>query len=274
MRTLHRRVATEAATASALPPTFKIFERLQVQIRHSEVTVVAGQPGAGKSSLALMIALRAKTPTLYVCADTSLWTMRVRALCAVTGLEFNSAESRAIADPEWANGLLTDYAGHITWMPDPGPSVRDILEEAKAYCEVVGIMPGLVVVDNLSDIEIDEEGEWGSLRKGMRDLKKMARNLEAAVVVTHHITGSAKYDVCPSLSDVEGKPNKLPAVILTVHTSHEDGSMSVCPVKNRTGQADPTGTRAERLYFDAARMDLRDYADPVSTNPWVTGGVS
>ena len=48
-----------------LPPAFAAFERAGIILRRAEVTVIAGTPGAGKSSIALAIAARTKLPTLY-----------------------------------------------------------------------------------------------------------------------------------------------------------------------------------------------------------------
>ena len=75
MRTLVRSVGRASLGGEPLPSPFKAFENNQIIIRRAEVSMFAGAPGAGKSTLALALALKMKVPTLYISADTNAHTM-------------------------------------------------------------------------------------------------------------------------------------------------------------------------------------------------------
>lgn len=70
MKTLLRSIGKPEVGGEPLPPPFQAFQREGIILRRAEVTVIAGTPGAGKSSIALHIAARLKQPTLYFSADT------------------------------------------------------------------------------------------------------------------------------------------------------------------------------------------------------------
>ena len=57
MRTLARAVGGKDIGGEPLPSVFRTFDANKVVIRRSEVSMIAGTPGAGKSTLALAIAL-------------------------------------------------------------------------------------------------------------------------------------------------------------------------------------------------------------------------
>jgi RecA-family ATPase len=49
-----------------------------------------------------------------------------------------------------------------------------------------GRSPTLIVVDNLMDIAIDGHEEFAGMRAVMKELKYLARDTNAAVLVLHH----------------------------------------------------------------------------------------
>ena len=56
MKTLSRSVGRPDIGGEPMPTVFRTFETNQIVIRRSEVSVIAGTPGAGKSTLALALA--------------------------------------------------------------------------------------------------------------------------------------------------------------------------------------------------------------------------
>lgn len=100
MRTLARAVGGKDMGGEPLPSVFRTFDVNKIVIRRSEVSMIAGTPGAGKSTLALAIALRAKVPTLYVSADTNAHTMAMRLLSMITGKPQSEAERMLEQDVE------------------------------------------------------------------------------------------------------------------------------------------------------------------------------
>ena len=222
--------------------------------------MVAGMPGAGKSALALVLALNAGVPTLYLSADSSARTQAVRLLAHRTGQEQATCEMWLDAYPEWAQQQLAG-GEHIRWCFESAPTLQDIEEELDAYIVANGAPPHLLVVDNLSDVVAGEgDGEFAGLRALNKDLKFFARHYDLCVVALHHISESTEHkcEPCPPRAAVHGKVNQVPALVLTIASQPDGASMWIAPVKNRTGPADRTGRTAVQLVFDPGSMTLTD----------------
>jgi len=63
MRTLVRSVGRADIGGEPLPSVFKTFDANKIIFRRAEVSMLAGTPGVGKSTLALALALRMKVPS-------------------------------------------------------------------------------------------------------------------------------------------------------------------------------------------------------------------
>lgn len=217
--------------------------------------MVAAPPGAGKSSLALTIALRAKVPTLYFSADSHAHTMALRTCAALTATPQVEVEQWIEEDPAWAKGVLK-HAEHIKWNFDSSPGIEDISEEIEVYREVMGDDPHLIVVDNLIDVSFIDGDEFQSLRSLLREFKSLARDTGAALLTLHHTSEAVEMRPCPPRRAIHGKVNQTPAMILTLGIA--PGNMPVAVVKNRYGPADESGGTAHYLSFDPASMYLAD----------------
>lgn len=255
MKTLTRSVGRPEIGGEPLPPVFRTFDHNQIAIRRSEVSMIAGEPGAGKSTLALAMALRINAPTLYLSADTNAHTMAMRLYSMITGESQQQAEIAIEKNPEDAKRKLA-LASHIYWSFDSSPNLGDLDDEVMAIEELLGRPPELIVVDNLMDVAMDGGEEFGGMRSAMKELKFLARDTNAAVLVLHHTSESFKSDPTPPRAAVQGKVNQLPALILTV--GQQSGLMGVSSVKNRYGKADPSGQNPVWLQFNPEYMYLAD----------------
>jgi predicted ATP-dependent serine protease len=224
--------------------------------------MIAGTPGAGKSTLALAIALRAKVPTLYISADTNAHTMAMRLLSMITGYTQSEAERALLEDVEGSRKIINDSAGHIFWSFESAPTLSDLDQEVSAFEELWGCSPTLIVVDNLMDIANDGGEEFASMRATMKELKYLARDTNAAVLVLHHTKESYPGEPCQPRSALQGMVAQLPALILTVGTD-APGFIAVAPVKNRYGKADQTGKMSYWLQFNPEVMDVSDIPERV-----------
>lgn len=257
MRTLARIASQGAQAGRPLPRTLAALDRLDVQFFESEVSVIAGQPGTGKSALALTLARLMDVPTLYISADSSDGTQMHRALSMATGLTQKEVAEQAAADHQWAADILRNL--NIKWSFASTPSINDISEEALVYYEIYGEFPKLVIVDSLYDItEGDSDNPWTDLLKTLKNLKQRANEMEACVLVLHHTSEQLKHEGCPPLSALQGKPGAVPALVLTLHNDPATSILSVACVKNRHGNASREGTSPEYTYFDAQRMAITD----------------
>jgi predicted ATP-dependent serine protease len=261
MKTLRRSVRKSEVGGEPLPAPFQAFERAGMILRRAEVTVIAGTPGAGKSSIALHIAARLKQPTLYFSADTNAHTMAMRLIAMSGKMTQQQAENLLKHNPDTAESILANN-NHLYWSFEPSPTLKDLDEEVAAFETMWGRSPTLIVVDNLMDISMDGHEEFSGMRAAMKELKYLARDTNACVLVLHHTKEGYEGRPCQPRSSLQGMVNQIPAMVLTVgqQLMHEgkDTYLCVAPVKNRYGKADQTGNTYVTLSFEPGSMYLED----------------
>ena len=257
MQTLTRTVRSIDKSGASLDIPFRSWSERGISLRRGEVSMVAGNPGAGKSTIALAVALKSQQPTLYFSMDSHASTMAIRSLAMITGLPQRECEERMALDQAWASDLLALYAGHISWCFDSNPSLYDVEDEIEIYREMKGSDPVLIVVDNATDVTHDDGYEFGSLRSLMRECKSWARETNATFLILHHTSESYGSNPCPPRSALHGKVAQVPSLVLTV-ASDTPGWMAVASVKNRYGAADSSGQTAIWMKFLPESMLLED----------------
>lgn len=258
MRTLHRAVTSIDSSGTSIPVPFRSWAEHGVTLRRGEVSMIAGPPGVGKSTLSLAIAIHSKVPTLYVCADSHEATMVLRSVAMITDTEQTQVENWMHADPEGVVQVLRENASHITWMFDPSPTLSDLEDEVNCYREVWGDNPALVIIDNAVDITHDTGDEFSSLRNLMREVKWWSRDTGAAFLMLHHTSESYTGNPNPPRAALHGKISQIPSLILTLATPQQD-VLTICPVKNRYGPASPSGTDVFWMYCVPSRMLVKDF---------------
>lgn len=256
MKTLKRAVGRPDIGGEPMPTVFRTFENNQIVLRRAEVSMIAGTPGAGKSTLALALALRMQQPTLYLSADTNAHTMAMRLYSMISGVSQSEAEKIIAVDPVNSRNHLA-LANHIYWGFDSAPSIQDIDDEVTAIEELLGESPALIVIDNLMDISMDGGEEFSNMRAALKELKFLARDTNAAILVLHHTQEGYPGEPCQPRSSLQGKVAQLPALILTVGQSG-NGLLGVAAVKNRYGKADQSGKSPVWLQFNPEYMFIAD----------------
>lgn len=219
--------------------------------------MIAGPPGAGKSSIALTVAVQSHVPTLYVSCDSHESTMALRTISMLTRMPQADVEAAMVTDPDWAASVIRDHAGHIKWMFDASPTLGDLEDEINCYRLVMGDNPQLVVVDNAVDVTHESGDEFSSLRSLMREVKWWARDTGAAFLILHHTSESYHGNPCPPRAALHGKIAQIPSLVLTV-SSDQPGLMAVASVKNRYGPADGSGQSALWLDYHPSTMQIKD----------------
>ena len=257
---------TRAATGTAAAPLPNPFPSLSksrygVEFRAGQLAMLAGPPGAGKSMLAIVAALRwakAGIPGLYFSADSDEDTMAARAAAHVTGHPTRDVEIIL------ANGLFRDeYGARLRDLPlrfeyDTEPSIEDIGNACTAFLEVWGRYPGFVVVDNLMNVAGESDIEVQTQRKAMRDFHYLARKLKALTLVLHH-TSEQNADhiiTAPPRTAIHNKVTQLPTLVLT--NANANGEMFVAVVKNRHGEADPLAKTPLSWLVDFSKVQIED----------------
>jgi RecA-family ATPase len=229
--------------------------------------MIAGPPNGGKTLFALHIAVSLqkqaqaggrRIPTLYVSADTDPVTMLMRAYAMVSGHDLTSIEQARDA------GLGEDYEHYVASMTDfqflfeSDPSLADLDVDLRAFREIYGELPALLIVDNLMNVQAESDSEWAGMRAIMQALHHVARVTGAAVIVLHHTSEDSQYPVDrpPPRRAIQGKVAQLAELILTLTVNGNMLGMAV--VKNRNGRSDPTADHPIWLRVDFARMAIID----------------
>ncbi len=184
-------------------------------------------------------------------------TASLKSLAGVTTWVLDEAEKLLSSDVKFARDAINKGSSHIFWSFDAAPSLSDLDEEVLSFEEVHGENPHLIVLDNLIDITDGGGEEWSSMRQTMKEIKFLARDTNAAILILHHTSEAFDSNPCPPRSAIQGKVSQLPALICTIGQT-PNGMMGVAPVKNRYGKANASGSEPVYLSFNPEFMYLAD----------------
>jgi predicted ATP-dependent serine protease len=222
--------------------------------------MVAAAPNAGKSMFALVYAIKANIPTLFFSADTDTATVMIRTAAHLSGHSQLTVETNLQNNTRHYQEYLSKMQ-NIQWVFDSSPSLDDIEMEIKAYIELYGIAPELIVIDNLMNVAAETDNEWAGLRAIMMELHDMARKTEACVLVLHHVSEQSEYGsptMPPPRRAIHGKVSQLPAIILTLGYDPSQGMLRVAAVKNRFGPHYADASRWATLFTNFAACQIGD----------------
>ena len=260
MLNLNRAWRGSNINATPLPDVWKDLALKQIKFRRGQVCMVAAAPNAGKSMFALIYAVKAKVPTLFFSADTDTATVMMRAASHLSGHSQLLVEGNLTSNRHYYDKHL-DNMSNIQFVFDSSPSLDDIELEIKAYVELFGIPPELIVIDNLMNVVAESDNEWAGLRAIMVDFHDMARKTEACVMVLHHVSEQSEYGKTtfpPARRAIHGKVSQLPALILTLGFDPLDGTLKVAPVKNRFGPHTADGSDFATLFVNYSVCQISD----------------
>ena len=260
MLRLGRAWAGTQTTAQPLPTVWNELDKKKIKFRRGQVCMVAAAPNAGKSMFALIYAIKAKVPTLFFSADTDATTVKIRSASHLSGHSQETVERLLNSDRDYYEDDMASM-NFIEFVFDSSPSLDDIEMEIKAYIELYGIAPELIIIDNLMNVAAETDNEWGGLRQIMMELHDMARKTGACVLVLHHVSEQSEYgrsDEPPPRRAIHGKVSQLPSLILTMAFDPWNKGLRVAPVKNRFGPHTADGKDMVTLTVDFASCQISD----------------
>ena len=246
--------------ATPLPDVWETLKKNQIRFRRGQLCMVAAAPNAGKSMFSLVYAIQAQVPTLFFSADTDVTTVMIRAAAHTSGHSQLTVETNLDSNSKYYDKYF-DKIGHIQWVFDSSPSLDDIELEVKAYQELYGLPPQLIVIDNLMNVAAETDNEWAGLRAIMMELHDLARNTEACVLVLHHVSEATEYGdgtMPPARRAIHGKVSQLPSLILTLGYDVLGKQLRVAAVKNRFGPNSADGKVNVSLSANYAACQILD----------------
>lgn len=248
MKSLHRTFRRGVSSGEPLPDPFPSLGREKATFRRGSVVLIAAPPGGMKTVFTMNIVKNMNVPTLYNSSDSDDFTMASRSLSMLTGENSDETELWVLTQKAEAYLSLQEM-DHVRWSFKSSPTLEHMALEAEAYDELHGEHPHLIVIDIMMDVDFEgvaEQNYWAL----MAELKDMARDFQACVLVVHHTSESAKPGTPPPRSAIMGKANQLPTLILTLWGDAAANKLLVSVVKNRFGPQDPTAGRYFEMYAD------------------------
>lgn len=209
------------------------------------VTLLAGDPGVGKSTLLLQVALNlsnlpGKLNVLYISGEESAGQIKMRALRLV---RLRSPQVRSGLQPEasaerQANNNL--YLLPQTLVED----LVDTIEELK---------PDLVIIDSIQTMESDNltgaAGSVGQVRECASQLINLAKNAGIAMFLVGHVTKEGTVAGPMVLSHMVD-------TVLFCEGEHFKNLRIIRCLKNRFGPVDEVGV------FTIARDGIKEVSNP------------
>ena len=243
----------------ALPVVLKALENHDLRLLRSQMVMIVGQPGSGKSMLALFLTAKLAeqgTRVLYLTADTDSETQMLRA-AAIVG-DMTVKDAFACLGSESGEAYLGDVISSIDQdlivADDPSPTLDDVELEILAAWEAWGDYPEVVVVDVLSSIGDGGDEEWSGMRSNNQFFHSLSRKTGACFIVCHHVSEArSKEDYPAPLGAVQGRVNVVPEQVWSVALTG-DGVFRIAAVKNRHGQASKKGDGYFELGCEPERM--------------------
>lgn len=253
----------KGSAGDPLPTVFESLEMKGTRFLRGQLALVCAGPGTGKSAFVLTYALKAAVPTLYFSADSDAFTQLTRMISIQTGWSLERA-ARAVRNSDLSEVEEEFVDIPIRFNYNASPSLDQIEDSMKAYCQGYGDYPDLVVVDNITNIRLggEDDDPFSGLESLMDYLHDMARRTSACVIGLHHVTGGYNDADKPiPLSGVKGQITRVPELVLTLHRVNEEfgpETLNVSTVKNRAGRMDPSGLDFISLEFIGDNMQIRD----------------
>ncbi|MGK5530888.1 AAA family ATPase [Streptomyces sp. URMC 129] len=268
MQTLWRSVGRGGVSADPLPAPFPSWRREGIRLHRASLSMLFGVSGSFKTMIALNAMVNMRVPTLAFSTDSDQNTVMGRLAALASGQPYEITRQWRKDDPQRMRQALasTDF---VKWDFLPGPDLNHIWNSCYAYAEAEGVYPEQITVDILSDVWHSQgDGEWGMQKAVLRELKSLARETGAHVLVVTHATADKAKAPCPRKGDIQGKLDLLPEVIVSCGVDWA-GDLHVTCVKNRHGRSDPNADRHFRMGIDPARAWVGDY---VPKPPAYAGG--
>lgn len=196
---------------TGLPTGLTDLDRLLGGLQKSDMVVMAGRPGMGKTSLAMQIAKNAAKShgkqCLFFSLEMSKEQLAQRIVSSETGIEVNRLRTGNVRDEEWATFFQAQKAlSEYPIAVDDSPSLTPALMRSKAIRHQARFGLDLVVVDYLQLMASDrrEQNRHQEISLISRGCKTLARELGIPVIALSQLSREVEHrkDKRPMLSDL------------------------------------------------------------------------
>lgn len=265
MLSLSRAAQSRGQTGVPLAaPFYPSMERRGVRFHRSQLALVVGPGGSGKSVFIANLLVKWRRPALLFALDQDKATAASRLAATVLNEPF--AELKDRLDDGKVQSALSDL--RFIQADFGAEGMEDIQLQLEAYIERYGVPPEVLVLDNLGNMTSGYADEWATLKALSLELDQMARDYEMCVIAAHHTTDQLSIDPLPR-NMILGKIAQYPRLIISVANDGK-GCFKLAAVKNSSGPQDPAATEPISLNCDLSRMQV---VEPLSEDAYAAKGL-
>ena len=261
-------------TLSGLTSGFLELDALTQGFQKSDLTIIAGRPGMGKTALCLNIAHHIvkeyQVPIIFFSLEMSKEQLVYRLLTNDTQINNSRLKTGTLRKNDWLK--LTQAIRHLSTLPfliddTPNLNVQDIRRKIKKVI-LEQAQVGLVVVDYLQlmqNINLNGQNRVQELSEITRSLKGIAREFKVPVIALSQLNRNVETRINkrPLLSDLResGSIEQDADLVLMLyrddyynHFKNNISEVEIILSKHRNG---PTGT--VRLKFNSDFTQFYNY---------------
>ncbi|MBW2681010.1 MAG: replicative DNA helicase, partial [Deltaproteobacteria bacterium] len=199
------------ALVTGVTTGFTKFDELTAGLQKSDLVILAGRPGMGKTALALNIAknaaVDANIPVAIFSLEMSKEQLSLRMLSSEARIDSSRLRRGFISQDDWIK--ITDSAGVLSQSPifiDDSPNITALEIRAKSRRLKMEKDIGLIIIDYLQLMKSRASAERRDLEISeiSRSLKALAKELDLPVVALSQLNRKLeeRSDKRPQLSDL------------------------------------------------------------------------
>ena len=248
---------------AGLSTGFEDIDKLLNGLRNGTLTVIAGRPSMGKSTLVMNFAnnISKNKSVVFFSLEMTQVQLMMKIVSSETNIPLWKVERNQLTEAEndrWYTALAEAGDKNMTIIDKGGISAKDIVVKSRQLHGEKNL--GVIIVDYLQIMSYDKSKEVSELGNITRELKYLSKELDIPVILLSQLSRGVEYrgDKRPLMSDLRssGEIEQDADVIImcyrdeyyTKEASTEKGLAEIIITKNRMGQSGTVQCKFEGDY--------------------------